>query len=168
MKGAMRPVAIALGLLCLIGVATAGARSTGASWVDQDTATATVDAVPAPSTATGATCKPNNVVVLGLQDVTLSWTSPLPLAFQRVDISKNGVTGSDTGQIQQTSQSSGGYSFSAKYTKSKLLGLVNLGDLLGGTYDIAIQTGYPGSSWYAPPRTLTLSVAALGLSATCS
>ncbi|OJU41777.1 MAG: hypothetical protein BGN97_03455 [Microbacterium sp. 69-10] len=160
--------ATALGLLCLTGALLPGLRATEAAWTADAVTTSTVTAVSAPTTATGATCKPTNVLVVGLQKVDLAWSSTLPLADQRVDITKNATTARDTSQITLTGQTGGVYSYAATYDTAKLLGLLNLGDLLGGTYGISIQTGYPNTTWYAAPKTFTLNVILLGLGSSCS
>lgn len=163
-----RAAAAGLGLLCLTGVLLPGLRATEAAWTAGAVTSTTVTAVPAPTTATGATCKPTSALVVGLQKVDLAWSSTLPLADQRVDITKNSTTARDTSQIALTGQTGGVYSYAATYDTAKLLGLLNLTDLLGGTYGISIQTGYPNTTWYAPPRTFTLNVILLGLGSTCS
>lgn len=163
----MRAAAVGLGLLCLAGMLLPGPRTTEAAWTDQESADASVTAVPAPATATNATCTPTSGFLVGLQKVDLAWSSTLPLADQRVDITKNAATANDTGQIRLVSQTGGVYSYTATYDTTKLLGLLNLADLLGGTYGISIQTGYPGTTWYAPPRSFTLNVILLGLGSTC-
>jgi len=157
----------ALGALCLLG-ALPVAVPTDAAWTQAQATGATITAVSAPTTPSAATCVPRSAPIVGLQYFDLTWSSPLPLAHQRIDVTFQGTTGSDTGQILLTGQSGGVYSYSAHYTSDKLLGLVNLGTLLGGSYAIRIQTGYPGSSWYAVPRSFTLNVVVLGLGSTCA
>lgn len=163
-----RAATAALCLLWLAGMLVRGVAGTDAAWTEAEVTTAPVTAVSSPTTATGATCKPTSALVIGLQKVDLTWTSTLPLAQQRVDITKGTTTGSDTSQIRLVSQTGGVYSYAATYDTAKLLGLLNLGDLLGGSYTIRIQTGYPGSSWYAAPRIFTLNVVLLGLGSSCS
>ncbi|MFE6994460.1 hypothetical protein ACFVAE_00715 [Microbacterium sp. NPDC057659] len=157
----------ALGALCLLG-ALPFAAPVEAAWTQAQASTATATTVSAPTTPTSATCVPTSVIIVGLQNFKLTWSSTLPLAFQRVDITKNGTTARDTGQIQLASQTGGVYTYTATYDTAKLLSLLNLTDLLGGTYAISIQTGYPGSSWYATPRSFTLNVILLGLGSTCT
>lgn len=156
----------ALGILSLIAVGSVSATPTEAAWTEPEygkTNAITAATLVAP---TSATCNANNIILLGLQDFTVRWSSP-QIDAQRVQITINGVTGTDTQEIKRTGSSNGVYQYQAKYSTAKLLSLVNLTTLLGDVYTIQISSGYPGSAWWSKPTSFNLTVALLGLSATC-
>ncbi len=173
-RGRFRLAVAVVGVCALLTTASLQSAPTEAAWTDAERATSSavtaVGTIPPPTTP--ATCSPSSVVIVGLQSVTLTWNSSLQ-GGQRVQITRDANSGTDvqgtTGSvITQTGTAGGMYQYSATYTTAKLLGLINLGDLLGGTYTIRIYNGYAGSQWLSAPRTYSLNVIALGLGSTCT
>ncbi|MGV2984027.1 hypothetical protein ACNPNP_10010 [Microbacterium sp. AGC85] len=175
MMGRFRTGAIAGAMLAVVALC-AGAgdvtiEQTEAAWSKAEYAsggTISAATLVAPS---NATCVPASVIVVGLQSVRLTWSSPQQ-GGQQIQIVKNGVTGTDVqgtagSVITQTGNANNAYQYEATFSTAKLLGLVNLGDLLGGTYTIRIYNGYAGSTWISAPKTFQLNVVLLGLNTTC-
>lgn len=168
MKGRLRVTALGVAMLSVVAICAGGGRieTTEAAWTGAQYGSAGSVSGATLIAPSAATCVPASVVIIGLQSVKLTWSSPQS-GNQRVEITKNGVTGSDSQNIVQTGQTAGLYQYTATYTTAKLLNLVNLGDLLGGTYQIRIYSGYPGSVWWSTPASFNLNVILLGLGSSC-
>lgn len=150
-------------------LASASIQPTEAAWSEAEYLTSGITAATLPS-PTGATCAPSSVLLLGLQSVRLTWSSPQS-GSQRVQIQRGASTGTDrqgtTGSaIVQTGATGGTYQYEAVYDTAKLLGLIDLANLLGGSYTIRIYNG-AGSDWVSAPVTFNLNVILLGLGSTC-
>lgn len=173
MKGrkSLRTGIAALGVLSLIAVGSASATPTEAAWTEPEytkTDAVTAATLVAPASAT---CEQRSVAIFGLQSVTLKWSSPQQ-GSQRVQIQRGSNIGTDTqgtagSVISQTGNAGGRYQYQAVYDTDKLLGLVNIGTLLGGSYTIRIYNG-AGDAWVSPPKSFTLNVILLGLGSSCT
>lgn len=162
----------AVGVLALLAAGSLRSVPTEAAWSDAEYARSNAITSASLTAPTAVTCVPRSVVLIGLQSFTLTWSSPQQGA-QQVQITKNSNSGSDVqgtagSAITQVGNANGTYQYAATYTTAKLLSLVNLGDLLGGTYTIRVYNGYAGSSWLSPPKTFQLNVALLGLGSSCT
>lgn len=161
----------ALGILSLIAVGSVSATPTEAAWTEPEygkTNAITAATLVAPASAT---CIQRSVLLLGLQSVTLKWSSPQQ-GSQRVQIQRGSNTGTDIqgtagSVISQTGNAGGAYQYQAVYDTTKLLGLINLANLLGGSYTIRIYNG-AGDAWVSPPKTFNLNVILLGLGSSCT
>ncbi|UYO95853.1 hypothetical protein OED01_09550 [Microbacterium sp. M28] len=162
--------AIGIGALILAG--SLKAAPTEAAWVDAELASSAAVTAATLAVPTASTCAPRSVLVLGLQDFTLTWTSTQPGA-QMIQVTQGANTGTDVqgtqgSVIAQTGSTGTTYQYRAVVTQERLLGLLNLSSLLGGRYVVRIFNGYPGTSWRSAPVTYNLDVVLLGLGSTCT
>ncbi|MGF6824496.1 hypothetical protein M2317_003425 [Microbacterium sp. ZKA21] len=171
-RRSIRLAVAALGVGALLASGALHPDPTEAAWTDAEIGSSAAVTAATLAAPTATTCTPRSVLVVGLQDFTLTWTSNQPGA-QRVQITRGATTGTDvqgaTGSvITQTGSTGGAYQYRATFTQAKLLGLLNLADLLGGSYEIRIYNGYAGSSWVSAPVRYNLNVVLLGLGSTCA
>lgn len=168
----LRTVTAVAGLAAVLAVGVVSPEATEAAWTDAEYAqgsAVTAGVLPAPS---ATACHATSVLLLGLQSVRLTWSASQP-GGQQVRISRGTVTGTDVqgtpgSMITQTGKTGELFHYEAVYPTEKLLGLINLSDLLGGSYTIQIRNGFPGSSWTSAPTTYHLNVVLLSLGTTCS
>ncbi|WP_460795037.1 hypothetical protein [Microbacterium sp. GXF0217] len=161
---------LGVGVLLLGGSLTPA--PTEAAWTDAELGSSAAVTAAALAVPTATTCTARSVVVLGLQDFTLTWTSDRPGA-QMVQLTRGTTTGTDVqgasgSVITQTGSTGGKYQYRAIYTQEKLLGLLDLANLLGGSYEVRIYNGYAGSSWVSAPVRYNLNVVLLGLGSSCT
>ena len=166
----MRAGGSAAALVMLLAVGAVNAAATDAAWTESEFGRTDAISAATLTAPTNATCDPASVVLLGLQSVKLTWSSPQQ-GSQRVQIARGANAGTDVqgtpgSAIVQTGSSGGLFQYEAVYSTSKLLGLINLGDLLGGSYAIRIYNG-AGTAWVSPPKSFNLNVILLGLGSTC-
>jgi len=158
-------------LLMLLTVGAVNVAPTDAAWTESEFGG--TDAISAATLAapTNATCSATSIALLGLQSVKLTWSSPQQ-GSQRVEIARGANAGTDVqnapgSAIVQTGSSGGLFHYEAVYTTNKLLGLINLADLLGGSYTIRMYNG-SGTAWISAPKSFNLNVILLGLGSSCT
>lgn len=170
-RGMRRRVAAAvLGASVLVGVAAApSAGLTEAAWTDAERATAPASALTLSTPViTGCTVQNLNVIGVGLvfQSVTLTWTSLYPLANTRLTATSGTTTGTvPSANITASGPVAGVYSYSATLNQALLTSLVS--NLLGSTTTLTV-TSVMGTNWASPGATRKLTIALLGLNATCT
>ncbi|MGY1551868.1 hypothetical protein ACW5CM_08795 [Microbacterium sp. A588] len=161
----------AIGVLALLAVGSVRSAPTEAAWTEAEHAKSSAISAATLTAPANATCAPSSLPVLGLQSLTLTWSSP-QIEAQRVQIQRGATVGTDiqgspASGIVRTGQQGGQYQYRATYDTSKLLGLVDLTNLLGGSYTIRIYNG-AGTDWISPARTFNMNVVLLGLGSSCN
>lgn len=162
-----RVLAGVAGAALLTGVAiTPAAHETDAAFTDAEQATATITAfrVPAP-TITACTISNNALGVF--QSVTLIWTSPYPASGVRLTLIQGATTSVvPAANITTTGPVGGLYTHTAALSQALFVSLIS--NLLGSTTTLSVTNLLAGTSWVSVAATRQLSVALLGLGATCT
>lgn len=162
-----RTLAGIAGVALLFGLGMApAAQVTDAAFTDSDYGRATITAfrVPAPSIlACGVT---NNGLGI-FQSVRIDWTSPYPAAGTRLTLTQGATTATvPAGNITTSGPAAGLYTHSAVLTQALLTSL--LSNLLGSTTTLTATNLLVGTSWVSAGASRQLSIALLGLNATCT
>jgi hypothetical protein len=148
-----RILAGAVGLAVLVGVATSPAvQMTDAAFTDSEYAAGSFTAATLASpVVTSCTVTSFLGTFTGF---TITWTSPYLTVQQRLSINNVVV---DNANVTQSG--AGPYTYSATISS----GLLNtlLGNLLGSTNAVKVETIYAGTSWVSPAATRSLSVGGL-------
>lgn len=155
------------GVALLIGVGLAPtAQTTDAAFTDPDYARTTITAfrVPAPTIiACGVT---NNGLGI-FQSVRLDWTSPYPVTGTRLTLTQGATTAVVPASNITTSGPAGGlYTHSAVLTQALLTSLIS--NLLGSTTTLTATNLLAGTTWVSAGASRQLSIALLGLNASCT
>lgn len=162
-----RVLAGVAGVALLAGTAiTPAAQVTDAAFTDPELGTATITAfrVPAP-TITACVITNNGLGVF--QSVRVDWTSPYPIAGTRLTLTQ-GTTSAvvPASNITTTGPAAGLYTHSALLTQALLTSLIS--NLLGSTTTLTATNLLVGTTWVSAGSSRQLSIALLGLGATCT
>jgi hypothetical protein len=155
------------GMTLLVGVGWAPTvQTTDAAFTDPEYARTTITAfqVPAP-TITACTVANNGLGVF--QSVTLVWTSPYPANGVRLTLTQGATVATVPAANITTSGPAGGlYTHTAVLTQSVLTSLIS--NLLGSTTTMTATNLLSGTTWVSAGSSRQLSIALLGLNASCT
>lgn len=155
------------GVALLFGVGLAPVTQvTDAAFTDSEHGRATITAfrVPAP-TIIG--CAVANNVLGVFQSVRIDWTSPYPASGVRLTLTQGATTATVPAANISTSGPAGGlYTHSAVLTQALLTSLIS--NLLGSTTTLTATNLLVGTTWVSTGATRQLSIALLGLNASCT
>jgi hypothetical protein len=161
-----------VGLAVLVGVAVVpSVGMTEARFTDTEHASSSTFAAQtlAAPVITGCTVQSLSVIGIGLvfQSVTITWTSTLPPANVRL----TATSGANTGTVPSANISASGpvggvYTYSATLNQALLTSLVT--NLLGSTTTLTATNFLPGTAWVSAGASRKLTIALLGLNATCT
>lgn len=148
-----RILAGVIGLAVLVGVASSPAvQMTDAAFTDSEYAARSFTAA---TLATPVVTSCTVTSFLGtFTGFTITWTSPYLTVQQRLSINNVAVD-----NVNVTQSGAGPYTYSATISS----GLLNtlLGNLLGSTNAVKVETIYAGTSWVSTAATRSLSVGGL-------
>ncbi|KJQ54125.1 hypothetical protein RS85_02196 [Microbacterium sp. SA39] len=158
----------AVGLSVLAGVAVLpSAQLTEARFTDPDYASSTTFTAGALATPVITACTVANNVLGVFQSVTITWTSPYVAANVRLTATSGTTTGTiPAANITATGPVGGLYTYTANVPQSLLASLIS--NLLGSTTTLSVTNVLPGTNWVSPAATRRLSIALLGLNASCT
>ncbi|WP_311259544.1 hypothetical protein [Microbacterium sp. WCS2018Hpa-9] len=162
-----RVLAGVAGAALLLGIGMAPTvQMTEAAFTDDDYARTTITAfkVPAPTIiACGVT---NNGLGI-FQSVRLDWTSPYPATGTRLTLTQGATTAVvPASNITTTGPAAGLYTHSAVLTQALLTSLIS--NLLGSTTTMTATNLLAGTTWVSAGSSRQLSIALLGLNASCT
>ncbi len=152
-------------LLCGVALAPT-AQTTDAAFTDPEYARTTITAfrVPAP---TIVACAVSNNGLGVFQSVRLDWTSPYAATGTRLTLTQGATTAVvPAANITTSGPAAGLYTHSAVLTQSLLTSLIS--NLLGSTTTMTATNLLAGTSWVSAGASRQLSVALLGLNASCT
>jgi len=132
--------------------------STDAAFMDQEVAVGGALTAAKVARPTGASCTVQTLNILLVdvfQSVTVTWTSPYPLADQILIV----ANGTQSGQVPGTSITQTGSTFKAVLTTGVLQTL--LSNLLGGTSTLTLAHRLPGTDWTSSTLSYTLKIGGL-------
>lgn len=156
-----------VGATLLLGVGLAPtAQTTDAAFTDPEYSRTTITAfrVPAP---TIIACAVTNNVLGVFQSVRLDWTSPYPAAGTRLTLTQGATTAVvPASNITTTGPAAGLYTHSAVLTQALLTSLIS--NLLGSTTTMTATNLLAGTTWVSAGSSRQLSIALLGLNASCT
>lgn len=145
--------------LAVVGVLFApGPASTDAAFKDQEVALGGALTAGNVARPTGASCTVQTLNILLVdvfQSVTVTWTSPYPLADQILIVGN----GTQSGQVAGANITQTGTTFKAVLTTGILQTL--LSNLLGGTSTLTLTHRLPGTNWTSTPLSYTLRIGGL-------
>ena len=161
-----RIVAGIAGLALLLGVGlTPPVQQSDAYFTDAEYGSATFTSILL-ATPTITSCTVQNNVLGVFQSATLVWTAPYPLTGVKLTATSGANTGTVSSGISVSGPVGGVYTYTAVLTEGLLTSIIS--NLLGSTTTLAVTSVYPGSSWTSPAVTRKLTIALLGLGATCT
>lgn len=162
-----RVLAGVAGAALLCGVALAPpAQITDAAFTDPEYGRATITAfrVP-PATIIACTVANNGLGVF--QNVRLVWTSVYPASGVRLTLTQGATTAVvPAANITTTGPAGGLYTHTAVLTQSLLASLIS--NLLGSTTTLTVTNLLAGTTWVSAGTSRQLSIALLGLNASCT
>lgn len=163
-----RTLAGLAGLALLIGVAAAPpAQLTEAQFTDPEYASSSAFTAATLATPTITACTIQNNGLGVFQSVTLTWTSPYVAANVRLTATSGTTTGTvPAANITSSGPVGGLYTYTATLNQALLTSLVS--NLLGSTTTLAVTNLLPGTTWVSPAATRRLTIALLGLNASCT
>lgn len=143
------------------------AQFTEAQFIDADYASSTTFTASTLATSVITSCTVANNGLGVFQSVTLTWTSP----YVAANVHLTATSGATTGTVPAASISSSGpvgglYTYSATLNQALLTSLVS--NLLGSTTTLTVTNLLPGTNWVSPAVTRKLTIALLGLNASCT
>lgn len=155
------------GMALLIGVGTApAAQVTDAAFTDSEYGRATITAFTVPPPTVIACAVTNNGLGI-FQSVRIDWTSPYPATGVRLTLTQGATTATvPAGNITTSGPAAGVYTHSAVLTQALLTSLIS--NLLGSTTTLTATNLLVGTSWVSAGSSRQLSIALLGLNASCT
>lgn len=162
-----RVLAGVAGAALLVGVGlTPAAQVTDAAFTDPEYASTTITAFRVPDPTITACNIANNGLGI-FQSVTLIWTSPYPANGVRLTLTQGTTTAVvPASNITTSGPSAGLYTYTAVLNQALLVSLIS--NLLGSTTTLTVNNLLTGTSWVSAGATRQLSIALLGLGATCT
>ena len=155
------------GVALLFGVGMAPVTQvTDAAFTDSEYGRATITAfrVPAP---TVIACAVTNNVLGVFQSVRIDWTSPYPASGVRLTLTQGATTATvPAANISTSGPAAGLYTHTAVLTQALLTSLIS--NLLGSTTTLTATNLLVGTTWVSVGTTRQLSIALLGLNASCT
>ena len=162
-----RILAGVVGVTMLVGVGVAAtAQTTDAAFTDPEYARTTITAFQVPAPTIIACAITNNGLGV-FQSVRLDWTSPYPATGVRLTLTQGATTAVvPAANISTTGPAAGLYTHTAILTQGLLSSLIS--NLLGSTTTMTATNLLVGTTWVSAGSSRQLSIALLGLNASCT
>lgn len=162
-----RALAGVAGVALLVGIGMAPiAQVTDAAFTDPEHGQATITAFRVPTPTITACVVTNNGLGV-FQSVRIDWTSPYPATGVRLTLTQGATTAVvPASNITTTGPAAGLYTHSAVLTQALLTSLIS--NLLGSTTTLTATNLLAGTTWVSAGASRQLSVALLGLNASCT
>lgn len=155
------------GATLLIGLGSAQtAQTTDAAFTDPEYARTTITAFRVPAPTIIACAVTNNGLGI-FQSVRLDWTSPYPASGTRLTLTQGATTAPvPAANITTSGPAAGLYTHSAVLSQALLTSLIS--NLLGSTTTMTATNLLAGTTWVSAGSSRQLSIALLGLNASCT
>lgn len=155
------------GVALLVGVGlTPAAQMTDAAFTDPEYGRTTITAFQVPAPTVIACAVTNNGLGV-FQSVRIDWTSPYPAAGTRLTVTQGATSATlPAANITTSGPAAGLYTHSAVLTQALLTSLIS--NLLGSTTTLTATNLLAGTTWVSAGSSRQLSIALLGLNASCT